>query len=451
MKIIIIGIGKLGEYLTRKLVKENNEITVVDIDYSTTRDLINNVDVNYVEGSGIDPNTLIEAGVKNADLVISVMDKDELNIMCALLSKKLGVKNTIARVRGVEYSNMLGILKDDLGLSMIINPELLTAYQVTSALSIPSVLESTTFFKGKINMVSLKIKENSKLKGLTLTNLLKKCSNKIIICLIDRNGKMIIPKGSSKLLVNDKIHIVGTLTEIKDFLDYASLIEESTKKVIICGGANTSIYLAKNLLDLKMQVKIIEINEERCKYLSEILPNALIINADASMQNVLFEEGIDDVDAFISFTSIDEENIVYSMFASKRGVPRIITKVNHIDLDGIVDMAKIDTVITPHRIAANHIIKYVRAMQNKKQSSCEAVYKFEDDKFEMIEFNVKEDFKCLDTKIKDMKLKENILIVSILRGKNIYTPNGDEEIKLKDTIVIIDGTDSVKNINDILE
>ena len=451
MKIIIVGIGKLGEYLTRNLVKENNEITVIDNDYTTSKDLINNVDVNYVDGSGLDPNVLIEAGVKSADLVISVMDKDESNIMCSLLSKKLGAKNTIARVRGLEYSNMINTLKEELGLSMTINPELLTANNVASALSIPSVLESTTFFKGKIHMVSLKVKEKSKLKGLTLINLLKKCNTKIIVCLIERNGEMLIPRGSTRLQENDKIHIVGTIKEIKDFLEYAELIEEKTNKVIICGGSSTAVYLAKNLLDLKMQVKIIEIDKERCKVLSEILPKVLIINGDASDQNILFEEGINESDAFISLTSIDEENIVYSMFASMQGVARIITKVNHIDLDGIVEKANVDTVITPHRIAANQIIKYVRAMQNKKLSSCEAVYKFEDDKFEMIEFNVKDDFKAKNVKIKDMKLRENILIISILRGRNIITPNGDEVIKKNDTVVIIDGTDSVNNINDILE
>ena len=451
MKIIIVGIGKLGEYLTRNLVKENNEITVIDNDYTTGKDLINNVDVNYVDGSGLDPNVLIEADVKNADLVISVMDKDESNIMCSLLSKKLGAKNTIARIRGLEYSNMISTLKEELGLSMTINPELLTANNVASALSIPSVLESTSFFKGKIHMVSLKVREKGKLQGLTLTNLLKKCNTKIIICLIERNGKRIIPKGSTKLQVNDKIHIVGTIKEIKDFLEYAGLIEEKTKKVMICGGSTTAVYLARNLLDLKMQVKIIEIDSERCKVLSETLPKALIINGDVSDQNILYEEGIDNCDAFIPLTSIDEENIVYSMFASMRGVPRIITKINHIDLDGIVEKANVDTVITPHRIAANQIIKYVRAMQNKKISSCEAVYKFDDDKFEMIEFNVKDDFKAKNIKIKDMKLKENILIVSILRGRNIITPNGGEVIKKNDTVVIIDSTDSVNNINDILE
>jgi len=451
MKIIIVGVGKLGGYLTKNLVKENHEVTLIDNDYTGIKDVINNFDVNYIEGSGLDPNILIEAGVKNIDLVISIMTNDESNIMCSLLAKKLGAKNTIARIRGLEYSNMINTLKDELGLSLVINPELLTANQIAEALSIPNALESSSFFKGRVQMISLKIKEDSKLVGLTLNSLLKKCSSKIIVCLIERNGKMIIPTGNTKLEVKDKIHIVGTIKEIKDFLEYANLIEQKTKKVIISGGSKTAVYLARNLIDLKMQVKIIEINPERCKELSELLPKALIINADVSDQNTLYEEGIDKCDAFVTLTSIDEENIVYSMFASMRNVPRIITKINHIDLDGIKEKANIDTIITPHRIAANQVIKYVRAMQNKKLSSWEAVYKFEDDNFEIIEFNVKDDFKAKNIKIKDMKLRKNILIVSILRGRNVITPTGNEVIKNKDTIVIIDGTDSVTTINDILE
>ena len=199
-----------------------------------------------------------------------------------------------------------------------------------------------------------------------------------------------------------------------------------------------------------MKVKIIEIDEEKCRELSEKLPGALIINADVSDQNILYEEGIESADAFISLTNIDEENIVYSMFASMKKVPKIITKINHIDLEGITDKANIDTVITPHRIAANHVVKFVRAMQNSKKSSCEAIYKLGDDIFEMQEFFVKNDFKGKNKKIKDMNIKENILIVAIQRGKNIIMPSGEETIKLNDTIVLIDGNDSIKNINDIL-
>ena len=451
MKIIIVGIGKLGEYLTRSLVKDNNEITLIDIDYSTSQDLINNENVNYVVGNALDANILIEAGVENCDLLISVMERDEQNIVCSLLAKKLGAKHTIARIRTIEYSTSISLLKSDLGLSMIINPEQLTASQIARALSIPSALEATSFLKGRLHMISLKIKEKNVLDGLIINNLFKKHNLNIIVCTVEKDNVITVPTGKYKLQAGDKINVAGTINGISEFLKYANLITEKTKKVIIAGGGSTTMYLAKNLLDMNMQVKIIEINPERCKELSEKLPGALIINADVSDQNVLYEEGIENADAFVSLTNIDEENIVYSMFASMRKVPKIITKINHIDLPGVIEKSNIDTVITPHRIAANQIVKYVRAMKDSHKSSCEAIYKFEDDVFEVQEYNIKKDFKGINKKIKDMNIKDNILIVAIQRGRNIIMPNGNSEIRLNDTIVLIDRSDSLNDINDILE
>ena len=379
MKIVIAGLGKLGEYLTRSLVEDQNDITLIDEDFSTVKDLINNVDINYIVGNALEVDVLKEAGIENADILISVMDQDEKNVICSLLGKKLGTKQTIARIRNPEYSGAVNILKDELGLSMLINPEYLTAGHIARSLSIPSALEATSFFKGRIQMITIKIKEDSVLVGQSLNYFSKKLNLNIIVCAIDRDGRVIIPQGKTKLAKNDKIYVAGTIENIKKFLEYANLIGQKTKKVIITGGSKTTVYLANRLLDLGMQVKIIEVDPDRCKELSEELPEALIINGDVSDQNILYEEGIKSCDAFVSLTSIDEENIVYSMFAALNNVPKIITKINHIDLDGVIEKANIDTVITPHRIAANHIVKYVRAMQNSEKSSCEAVYKFEDD------------------------------------------------------------------------
>jgi trk system potassium uptake protein TrkA len=270
------------------------------------------------------------------------------------------------------------------------------------------------------------------------------------VCAIERDNNLLIPKGSTRLQSGDKINITGSMKDIKDFLEYTDLKTEKTKNVIICGGSSIAMYLAKNLIDMGMKVKIIEINEERCKLLSEKLPKALIINGDVSDQYVLYEEGIDECDAFVTLTNIDEENIICSMFASMRKVPKIITKINHIDLDGVIEKSGIDTVITPHKIATNQIVKYVRAMRNSEKSSCEAIYKFDNDSFEMLEFNIKNDFKGLDIKIKDLTLKDGILIVAILRDRRIIFPNGQDEIKQKDTIVVIDSNDTIRDINDIL-
>ena len=449
MKIVIVGIGKLGEYLAKSLVKEGHAVTLVDTDYTTAQDIIHNEDLNYIDGNGLDANILKEAGVEDSDLLISVMNQDEQNIMCCLLGKKLGAKHTIARIRTPEYSSSIELLKEELGLSMTINPEKLAAQHIARVLSIPSALDATTFFKGRIQLVSFKVKENNYLQGMTLINLNKKLEGSIIVCAIERDNKIIIPRGTDKIQANDILHITGTPKNINEFLKLTDL-DDKTQKVIISGGSSTAIYLANYLSEMDMSVKLIEINEERCEFLSDKLPNTLIIKGDASDQELLFEEGIDECDAFVSLTSIDEENIVHSMFASMQNVPKIITKVNHIKLDGVTEKAQIDTVVTPHKIATNTIVKYVRAMQYGENSSCESIYKFDDDKFEMLEFKVTNNFEKINNKIKDIDLKDGVLIVAILRGKKIIFPTGNDTIEENDTIVIIDNNSTIQELNDIL-
>lgn len=451
MKIIICGVGKLGKHLAHTLIKEEHTITLIDNDQVELQDIVNNLDVNYVLGNALDSDILLEAGIKDADLLISVLTKDEQNIMCSLLANKLGVKNTIARIRTPEYTKSIDLVKQELGLSMIINPEALAADRIATTLSIPSAIEASDFLKGKIKLISIKIKEDSKLVDQTITNLSKKLPKDLLLCSIERDNETIIPKGKAKLQANDKISITGTPSSIKDFLKYANLYHEKTKKVLICGGSSTGEYLAKRLEGMDMNVTIIDIDPDKCQKLSEKLPETLIINADASDQDVLFEEGIKECDALVALTNIDEENIVYSMFASLQNVPKIITKVNHIELDGVVEKSNIDTVIAPHKVANNHIVKYIRAMQAGTNSSCEAIYKFENDNFEMLEFKIKNDFKKLDTPIKDINFKEGTLIVAIERNNKIIIPRGMDEIKEKDIIVVIDSSGNIVDINDILE
>lgn len=451
MKIVIVGIGKLGEYLAKLLVKENNEITLIDVNFIGKESLINNEDVNYIEGNALDSNILIESGVSESDLLISVMKSDSENIMCSLLGKKLGAKHTIARIRTPEYSNSINIIKDTLGLSMTINPEFLVASQIAQALNIPSASNATSFFKGRMDVISLRIKETSRLEQMPIKELSKKLRNKIIICAIERDEEVIIPTGDTKLMIGDKIHITGKKKDINSFLKYAKLISEKTKKVIIAGGSNIAIYLTKMLIDMGMSVKIIENDEKKCKILSEKLQDALIIQGDISNQNVLYEEGIKTCDAFVSLTNIDEENIIYSMFASSLSVPKVITKINHMNLDGIIKKADIDTVVATHKVAANQVVQYVRAVENSGSSPCEAVYKFNNNIFEIIEFKVKENFKALNVKIKNLNLIDDFLICAIQRGKNIIYPSGEDEIRLKDSVLIIAKDGTLRQLNDLVK
>lgn len=451
MKIIIAGIGKLGEYLTKKLVEQGHSVTIIDNKVFSNKDIVNNEDVFYIKGNALDSSILLEAGIEKADLLISVMDKDEKNVMCCLLGKKLGVERTIARVRSPEYTSSVSILKDELGLSMIINPEYMTALHIVRVLSIPEAIDTKTFFKGRIMMITIKIKKDSPIIGETILKISKK-TERVIVCALERDGNTIIPKGNVKIKENDKLHITGTRENLVLFLEYIGIVVKKPKKIMISGGSPTAVYMTKMLINMGMFVKIIELNPIRCEELSEQLPKAMIINGDVSNQELLYEEEIEKYDCFISLNNIDEENIVHSIFAKSINVPTVITKVNHINLDGVVEMSGIDRIITPHKIATNQIVNYIMALANSNNSSCETIYKFDNEKFEILEFNVKNGFKFLNTKIKDMKIKDGILIVAILRGKNIIFPTGDDHIEENDTIVIaVDENDEIKELSGIME
>ena len=451
MKIVIAGIGKFGDYLTRQLAKENNEITVIDINFTGKEALINNEDINNIEGNALDVKILEEAGVQNSDLLIASMKEDSENVMCALLARKLGVKNTIARIRRPEYIDSLNMIKEPLGLSMIISPKQLTANQIAQTLSIPSAIETTSFFKGRIYVISLKLKEDSKYIGQSIKDISQKLNGNIIVCAIEREDKIVIPNGETIIQAEDKIHITGTRKDINSFLRYGNLIQDKTRQVMIVGGSDISKYLANQLADTDMKIKIIEPNKEVALELAETLDNVLVINADPSDEQTLFEEGIQETDAFVALTGIDEENIVYSMFASAQKVPKVITKINHINLSGITQMAKIDAVVSPHKIAANQVVQYVRAMEKGKSSSCESIYNFGDNIFEMIEFKVKEDFKGINQKLEELKMIDDTLIGAIQRGKNIIYPQGKDEIKLNDTVLVICRNNKVKELNDMIK
>lgn len=451
MKIIIAGIGKLGEYLTKKLVEQGHSVTIIDNKVFSNKDIVNNEDVFYIKGNSLDSSILLEAGIEKADLLISVMDKDEKNVMCCLLGKKLGAERTIARVRSPEYTSSVSILKDELGLSMIINPEYMTALHIVRVLSIPEAIDTKTFFKGRIMMITIKIKKDSPIIGETILKISKK-TERVIVCALERDGNTIIPKGNVKIKENDKLHITGTRENLVLFLEYIGIVVKKPKKIMVSGGSPTAVYMAKMLINMGMFVKIIELNPIRCEELSEQLPKAMIINGDVSNQELLYEEEIEKYDCFISLNNIDEENIVHSIFAKSINVPTVITKVNHINLDGVVEMSGIDRIITPHKIATNQIVNYIMALANSNNSSCETIYKFDNEKFEILEFNVKNGFKFLNTKIKDMKIKDGILIVAILRGKNIIFPTGDDHIEENDTIVIaVDENDEIKELSGIME
>lgn len=450
MKIIIVGSGKMGSYLSNILAKENHDIIVIDKNEDIINKLNNTQDISIICNNGLVASTLEEADIKNTDILISTMKNDEDNIVCCLLAKNLGVKNTIMRIRNPEYKDSMHYIKNDLGLSMTINPELLTAKDIANTLNFPSGIKLNYFFKGKVEMVEFKIKEKSNIIGMTVKDLISKIKKKVIIVAVERNDKVIVPKGDFVFELDDKLIITSRPQNINNFFKFAGNISFKTKDVMIIGGSKVSYYLAFFLENMGINSKIIEIDKSKCEFLSEKLEKTLIINGDGSDKDLLLEEGIEEVDAFVSATGIDEENIIYSLFAKSLDIPKVITKINHLTFNDIVERVGIENVQTPHIIASNQVLKYIRAMENSKGGNMESLVQLMDDKLEMMEFVINNEFNAINVCLKDVKFKDGVIIVCIGRKGNIIFPSGEDILKINDNIIIATTKTNIKGLNDIL-
>lgn len=450
MKIIIVGSGKMGFYLSNILVKENHDIVVIDENEHVLNKLNNTLDISVLCGNGLVADTLKEAGVETADILIACMEDDKENIVCCLLAKNLGAKNTIMRVRNPEYKDTMQYIKNDLGLSLAINPELLTAREIANTLNFSSGIKGSYFSKGKVEMVEFKIKENSILIDVSIKELISKLKKKIIVVAVERKGNVYIPNGDFKFELGDRLIITSKTQNINHFFKYMGNVSNKTKDVMIIGGSKVSYYLANFLGEVGIDVKLVEVDENKCKFLAEKLPKTLIINGDGSDKSLLIEEGIESIDAFVASTGIDEENIIFSLFANSMNVPKVITKVNHLTFENIMENVGVETIITPHIVASNQILRYIRAKENSKGGSMETLIRLIDNKLEIMEFIISDDFKAIGKPLKDINFKKDVIIVCINRNGNIIFPSGEDTIKVNDNIIISTTKSSIKGLNDIL-
>ena len=452
MNIIVAGCGKIGESIISNLVTEELNITAIDTDTNVINDITNIYDIIGVHGNAADCETLTEAGVEKAELFVAVTNSDELNMLSCFMAKKMGAKHTIARIRNPQYNDKsIGFMRQQLGLSMSINPELFAARELFSILKLPSAAKIEYFSRSHFEMIELKIKEPSALIGLKLSDLNSFCNAKVLICLVRRDEEAYIPDGNFVLQSGDRIHITATSTEMAKFLKKAGLLQKQAKNVMILGGSMTAIYLAKMLCNAGVSVKIIENDRERCREICELIPKAVVINGDGAAQELLLEEGLNTVDAFVSLTGIDEENILMSLFASSQNVPKVISKVNRNELAIMAENLGLDCIVSPKSATADILIRYARALKNSVDSSVETLYKLADGKAEALEFIVKQDFKFISKPLKELKLKKNTLIAGIIRGRKTIIPSGDDSIELDDRIIVLAGNQRLQNLSDIIE
>lgn len=450
MKIIIVGCGKVGYTLAEQLNEEGHDITIVDTNGDKIEHAISTLDVQGIEGNGTTFNTLLEAGIKISDLLIAVTARDEVNLLCCLIAKKTGNCNTIARVRNPEYVHEINYLREELGLSMVINPELTCARGISNLIEVPSALDFTTFGKGRANLIKLSIPEGSSINNMTVADFAKKVHSKTLICAIERARDVIIPDGNSVLQENDKMYVIIPPSEIHSLLSKIGIKARPIKNVLVIGGSRIAYYLAKRLEESHIRVKIIEKDFQHCERMSELLPHTLIIHGDATDRQLLLEEGINDVDAFVSLTNMDEENLVLSLFANKVGNAKIITKVDRVAFEEVIGELPVGTIACPKNITAKSIIQYVRGLQNSFGSNIETLYRIIDDKAEMIEFRVNQESKVTGVPLMDLQLKKHLLVCAIFRNGKIITPSGKDTIEQGDSVLIVTTNKGLANITDIL-
>lgn len=446
MKIIIVGMGKVGSTLCEFLEKENHEIVIIDSNPAFVEDAVNRFDVSGVVGSGANSDILIEAGAKKADIIIATTELDEVNILACLFGKKYGIKYAIARVRNPEYSNQTKFFNEELGLDMIINPEYEAANEISRILRLPSAENIETFANNRVEIVGVKLKEDSLLINKSLSELRNTLKTKFLVCAVERYGIAIIPKGKFTLKAGDTIYVTGSKSEILNFFKELGIFKNRAKNIMIVGGGMISYYLARQLLETNCKVKIVEIDKERCYELKELLPNANIVLGDGSDKELLIEEGIHEADAFVTLTGLDEENIILSLYAQHQNISKVITKITKISYYDILSTLNLSSTISPKLITANNILRYIRSLQNAIDSRVETLYKLINNQVEALEFLITQENEITNKKLKDLKLKEDLLVAIIIRGSKIIIPNGDDMIMPQDRVIIVTTN---QNINDL--
>lgn len=449
MKIVIIGLGTIGRTILKNLSDEGHTITIIDEDKAKIETLIEKYDVFGVVGNGACMEIQQEAHVDDAELAIVLTDSDELNVFACLVAKKLGVKNTIARVRNPDYRKQIMGMKDDLGIAMVVNPEQETADAIFNIINLPSVLSIEHFAKGKVSLVEVVAEKGSSLVGETLFSLGNKLKTKALICAVQRGTDVIIPSGSFKIEEGDKIHF--TSDALSDFLSETNLVKSPFKNIMIVGGGRIGYYLADSLSGKKYTVKLLEQDPSHAEELAEDLPRVTVSCGNGTQHDVLAEEGIEEMDAFVALTDIDEENIIVSMFANKKGVKKSIAKIKSDDLYGILDELEINNTVSPKHIVAERIVSYIRALANTVGSNVLTMYKLVNDQVEALEFSAKRSEYYYDKPLKDLKIKNNCLVACIIRHNKIIIPDGDSEIKLGDNVVVVTTHKNFDDLNDVFE
>lgn len=448
MNIIIVGAGKVGYTLAKYLSIDGDNITIIDNKETALEHINNNLDVMCVKGNCTSLKVLNEAGISEADLLISVTNSDELNMLCSLASKKLGVKYTVARVRTPDYDEDLTLLTEAIGIDLVINPEKAAAVEIAKLIKYPSVCSIDNFSDGKVNLVGFKVSDDTALEGKRVSNI-DFIRGNVLFCGVERNDEFIMPRGDYVFHKDDRVYVIGEHKDIQNLFNKLGKYKKKVKRAMIIGGGKIGYYLTKMISEVGVNCKIIERDLSICEELNSLLPNAIIINGDGMDEELLLSESLLDVDSFITLTGRDEDNIIASLLASSKSVDNVITKITRDNYREVGKTVGINSIVNPKLATAYKILRYVRMLRNKKKSSIENIYRICNDKAEAVEFIVGNDTKNINEKFKNIEFNKDILVATIVRNNKIIIPAGDDYLKVNDRVIIVSKDTKVLHIDDI--
>ncbi|MCR5685609.1 MAG: Trk system potassium transporter TrkA [Lachnospiraceae bacterium] len=450
MKIVIVGCGKVGLTLVEYLLKDRHEITVVDKNAMRLKNALSNLDVMTYVGDGTSFTTLNNAGISSADLLIAVMNSDEMNLLCAVIAKKAGNCKTIARVRNPVYTSELEFLKRELDISMIFNPELAAAVKISRIFNFPTAERIEVFANRAVELIHFRMKQDSKLCGVSLADIRSKYRCNVLVCTVERGDEVFIPSGNFTLQAGDYVSIVGSRANTHEFFRTFGSGMRKIPDAMIIGGGKIGYYLAKSLIESGIKVKVIDNQQQRCEELAELLPEADIICGDGTDRNLILEEGLLDASGFAALTSIDEENILLSLYARKKINSKIITKINRISYEDVIEQMDLDTIVNPNVVSTELVVTFVRSMQYTMDSNIETYRALNDGKAEALEFAVKEGSKVVGIPLMELKRKPKVLISCIIRNGKVTIPGGQDTIEVGDNVIVVHTLDDINNLDDIL-
>ncbi len=452
MEIIIVGGGKVGSALAEVLSGEHS-VTIIDKNEARIKSLTNDFDVMGIAGNCLQTEILSEANVDKANIFIAVTSSDEVNILSCLIAKKMKARHCIARVRSPEFDKQMVFMREELGISMMVNPDYNAANEIAKVLRYPEAINIESFAKGRVDLAEIRITKGSILENLALTQLSRRLRLDVLICAVQRGEELIIPNGNFILRAGDKIHMTASHSAMVKFFKSISAAyrEKRVKSAVLIGGGRVAYHLAQQLREMGVKVKIIEINKERCLELSERLNKVSICCGDGTDHDLLKEERVYDADAVVTLTGIDEENILLSLLAKNNGVEKVVTKVNRMTLMQLTETLDLDSIISPKSITVSQILQYVRAKQNSQGNNITTLYRLVNDRLEAIEFIIREPKDYVDVPLKKLKIRDDVLIASIARGNELIIPKGDDCLKINDSVVVVTTNKGLVNLSDIFD